>query len=301
MLNRRKFLAGTGAAALGAIVLPKAASAFLMEAGQHALGVQLFTLFGKIENDVKGNLKKIADIGYTEIESAFSRLPHYYGMSPKEFAATCKDLGLSWQSHHVLGGALKLPPGAKLPPGFPDHIPNLKEDMQKLVDEAAEGGVSYLVCANIPTGTLDEIKEANEILNKTGEACKKAHIQLCYHNHDMEFKKIEDKIPYTLMLEGTDKNLVKMELDLCWVTKAGVNPVDLFKAHPGRFPLLHVKDLDKERKGPVAVGEGVVDFKDAFANAKIAGAKHCFVEHDGPPDAFASLTTSYKNLRALGV
>src|ERR1700739_380484 len=162
MLNRRKFLLATGTAALGALGLPKSASAFFWERKRHALGVQLFTLFGKIEDDVKGNLKKIADIGYTEIESAFSRLPGYYGMTPKEFAATCKDLGLSWQSHHVLGGALKLPPGAKLPPGFPAHIPSLKEDMQKLVDDAAEGGVSYLVCANIPTGTLDEIKEDTE-------------------------------------------------------------------------------------------------------------------------------------------
>lgn len=301
MLDRRKFLISAGAAAVGALVIPKSVSALIGAPKPHAIGVQLYTLFGKIESDVKGNLKKIADIGYTEVESAFSRLPHFYGMSPKEFAATCKDIGLSWQSHHVLGGALKLPPGAKLPPGFPDHIPNLKEDMQALVDQAAEGGIPYLVCANIPTGTLDEIKEANEILNKTGEACKKVNIQLCYHNHDMEFKEIEGKTPYHLMLEGTDKNLVKMELDLCWVTKAGVNPVDLFKAHPGRFPLLHVKDLDKERKGPAPVGEGVVDFKDVFANVKTAGAKHYFVEHDAPKDAFESLTTSYKNLRAMGV
>ena len=301
MLNRRQFLLGSGAAALGALALPKMVSAFLMEPAPHALGVQLFTLFGVIESDVKGNLKKVHDIGFTEIESAFSKLPNYYGMSPKEFAATCKDLGLSWKSHHVLGGALKLPKGTKLPAGFPDHMLNLKEDMQKLVDDAAEGGISYLVCANIPTGTLDEIKEANEILNKTGEACKKVNIQFCYHNHDMEFKEIEGKIPYHLLLEGTDKNLVKMELDLCWVTKAGVNPIDLFKAHPGRFPLLHVKDLDKERKGPAPVGEGVVDFKDVFANVKIAGAKHYFVEHDMPKDAFESLTTSYKALRAMGV
>lgn len=303
MLNRRKFLAGTGAAALGALVLPKAASAFLMEAGRHPLGVQLFTLFGVIEADVKGNLKKIADIGYTEIESAFSKLPHYYGMSPKEFAATCKDLGLSWKSHHVLGAPFKLPKGTKLPKGMtlPPHMANLKDDMQQLVDEAAEGGIPYLVCANIPTETLDEIKESIEILNKAGEACKKAKMQLCYHNHDMEFKEVEGKVPYHLMLDGMDANLVKMELDLCWVTKAGVNPVDLFKAHPGRFPLLHVKDLDKERKGPAPVGEGVVDFKNIFAHVKEAGAKHYFVEHDMPPDAFVSLATSYKNLRAMGV
>lgn len=303
MLNRRKFLMGTGAAALGALVLPKAASAFLSSAGEHPLGLQLFTLFNVIDADVKGNLKKVADIGFKEIESAFSKKPGYYGMKPKEFAALCSDLGLSWKSHHVLGAPFKLPPGTKLPKGMtlPAHMLNLKEDMQALVDQVAEGGIPYLVCANIPTATLDEIKEAGEILNKTGEACKKVNIQLCYHNHDMEFKTVEGKVPYHLMLAECDANLVKMELDLAWATKAGVDPVELFKAHPGRFPLLHVKDISSDFKTLEPVGEGVVKFKHIFEHVKEAGAKHYFVEHDMPKDAFASIATSYKNLRAMGV
>jgi sugar phosphate isomerase/epimerase len=303
MLNRRKFLMGTGAAALGALVLPKAASAFLSSAGEHPLGLQLFTLFNVIDADVKGNLKKVADIGFKEIESAFSKQPGYYGMKPKEFAALCSDLGLSWKSHHVLGAPFKLPPGTKLPKGMtlPAHMLNLKDDMQALVDQVAEGGIPYLVCANIPTGTLDEIKEAGEILNKTGEACKKVNIQLCYHNHDMEFKTVEGKVPYHLMLAECDANLVKMELDLAWATKAGVDPVELFKAHPGRFPLLHVKDISSDFKTLEPVGEGVVKFKHIFEHVKEAGAKHYFVEHDMPKDAFASIATSYKNLRAMGV
>jgi len=72
--------------ALGALVLPKVASAFFAEAGEHPIGLQLFTLFNSIDADVKGNLKKVADIGYKEIESAFSKQPGYYGMKPKEFA-----------------------------------------------------------------------------------------------------------------------------------------------------------------------------------------------------------------------
>jgi sugar phosphate isomerase/epimerase len=306
-MNRRNFLIGAGAAAAGTMILPKMASAFFARPAGHAVGVQLFTFFGVVELDVKGTLKKIADIGYTEIESAFSKLPHYYGADPKGFAAMCKDAGLTWKSHHVLGAPFKMPKGFKMPNGpdgkpmaLPAHMANLRDDMQKLVDEAAEGGIPYLVCANIPTGTLDEIKESNEILNKTGEACKKAKIQLCYHNHDMEFKEVDGKVPYHLMLEGLDKHLVKMELDLAWATKAGVNVVELFKAHPGRFPLLHVKDITKD--GMLEpVGEGVVDFKDIFANTKVAGVQHYFVEHDMPKDAFASITTSYKNLRAMGI
>jgi sugar phosphate isomerase/epimerase len=294
---------GTGAAALGALVLPKAASAFLSSAGEHPLGLQLFTLFNVIDADVKGNLKKVADIGFKEIESAFSKLPGYYGMKPKEFAALCSDLGLSWKSHHVLGAPFKLPPGTKLPKGMtlPAHMLNLKEDMQALVDQVAEGGIPYLVCANIPTGTLDEIKEAGEILNKTGEACKKVNIQLCYHNHDMEFKTVEGKVPYHELLSECDAKLVKMELDLAWATKAGIDPVELFKAHPGRFPLLHVKDISKDFTTLEPVGEGVVKFKYIFEHVKEAGAKHYFVEHDMPKDPFASIATSYKNLRAMGV
>lgn len=303
MLNRRKFLIGTGAAALGALVLPKAASAFLSRPAEHPLGLQLFTLFNVIDTDVKGNLKKVADIGFKEIESAFSKLPGYYGMKPKEFASLCSDLGLSWKSHHVLGAPFKLPPGTKLPAGMtlPPHMANLRDDMQQLVDQLAEAGIPYMVCANIPTGTLDEIKQAGEILNKTGEACRKVNMQLCYHNHDMEFKSVEGKIPYDLLLSECDASLVKMELDLAWATKAGIDPVELFKAHPGRFPLLHVKDISSDFKTLEPVGEGVVKFKYIFEHVKEAGAEHYFVEHDMPKDAFASIATSYKNLRAMGV
>lgn len=303
MLNRRKFLIGSGAAALSALVLPKMASAFLTKAGDHPIGLQLFTLFNSIDSDVKGQLKKVADIGYKEVESAFSKQQGYYGMTPKQFKALCADLGLSWKSHHVLGAPFKMPKGMKMPAGMtlPAHMLNLKDDMQTLVDQVAEGGIPYLVCANIPTGTLDEVKSSVEILNKTGELCKKVNIQLCYHNHDMEFKDVEGKIPYDLLLSGCQADLVKMELDLAWATKAGVDPVELFKKNPGRFPLLHVKDISKDFTTLEPVGEGVVDFKRIFANVEIAGAKHYFVEHDMPTDAFASITASYKNLRAMGI
>jgi sugar phosphate isomerase/epimerase len=280
-------------------------AAFLRQAPTHAVGLQLYTLFNIIDADVKGTLKKVADIGYKEVESAFSKLGGFYGMKPKEFAALTKDLGLGWKSHHVIGAPFKMPAGAKMPAG-PDGKPmvippmrNLKDNMQQLVDEAAEGGVPYLVCANIPTNTKDEIKSSIEILNKTGEACKKAGIIFAYHNHDMEFKVIEGETPYHLFLKETSAENMKMELDLCWVTKAGVDPVELFKKHPGRFPLWHVKDIDKEMTGPQPVGTGIVDFKRIFANADIAGMKHFFVEHDMPKDPYASITTSYNNLEKI--
>lgn len=212
-------------------------------------------------------------------------------MKPKEFAAVIKDLGMTWKSHHVLGAPFKMPPGAKMPAGAdrkPMVIPpmkNLRDNGQQLVDEAAEGGVEYLVCASTTVETLDEVKGSIEVLNKTGATAKKAGLVLAYHNHDKEFRTTDGKVPYDLLLTETDPpSALKMELDLCWVTKAGVDPVELFKKNPGRFPLWHVKDLDKEMNAPQAVSTGIVDFKRIFANAEVSGMKHFFVEHDMPAD-----------------
>ena len=308
MSNRRTFLKLTGAATIGSLAIGKQAQAFFNKAAGetalHPIGLQLFTFFTTIDADVPGTLKKISAIGYKEIESAFSMKGGYYGMKPKEFGALVTNSGMAWKSHHVLGAPFKMPANAKplvdangQPIKFPP-MRNLRENMQQLVDEAAEGGVPYLVCANIPTHTEDEIKSSIETLNKTGEACKKAGLTLCYHNHTEEFEKLASGTPYDLFLKQLHPD-IKMELDLCWATKAGIDPVELFKAHPGRFPLWHVKDLDQKREGPAPVGTGVVDFKRIFANAGTAGMKHFFVEHDMPKDAFASITTSYNNLTKI--
>jgi sugar phosphate isomerase/epimerase len=239
------------------------------------------------------------------VESAFSKKGGYYGMKPKEFAALTKSLGLSWQSHHTLGAPFKMPAGAKMPNG-PDGKPmtippmkNLRDNGQEIVDSAAEGGLPYLVCAYTPTETAEDIKNSIDTLNKTGELCKKAGIVFAYHNHDFEFKPQDGKIPYDLLLIETNADLVKMELDLAWATKAGADPVALFKSHPGRFPLWHVKDIDKDMQTLEPVGKGSIDFKRIFDNASVAGMKHFFVEHDMPKDAFASITESYQNLQHI--
>src|SRR5687768_15206618 len=182
MQKRREFLKQSGSIALGGLLLSNQSKAFFEGAAGQPFGVQLFTFFNVIDNDVHGTLKKVADIGYKEIESAFSRKGGYYGLKPKEFAALLEDLGLSWKAHHVLGAPFKLPPGAKMPStpdGKPMTIPvlkNLRDNYQELVDEIAEAGVPYLVCANTPINTLEDIKNSIDVLNKTGEACKKARI-----------------------------------------------------------------------------------------------------------------------------
>lgn len=297
MTSRRVFFKQSCTIALGAMALSSNAHAWGIKK-MPPVGLQLFTFFKTMDNDVKGTLQQIAAIGYTEIESAFSMKGGYYGMTASEFSKMLKDVGLSWKSHHVLGAPFKMPDGK--PFGTADGKPmrTLQDSHQELVDEIAGAGVPYLVCANTPIGSVEEIKTSLDTLNKTAEAAKKAGITLAYHNHDKEFELMDGKVIYDRFLEETSKEL-KMELDLCWVTKAKVDPVALFKKHPGRFPLWHVKDIDKDFKGPLEVGTGVVDFKRIFANSKVAGLKHFFVEHDGPVDPVQSIRTSFENLKKI--
>jgi sugar phosphate isomerase/epimerase len=303
MQSRKKFLQNSAALTIGSLVLSNTTIAsFLNKKKYPNAGLQLFTFFNSIDEDVEGTLKKIASVGYKNIESAFSKKGGYYGMKPKEFAATLKNLGMSWKSHHVLGAPFKLPPGSKMPTG-PDGKPitlppmlNLKDNMQQLVDEAAEGGVDFLVCANTPISSLNDINASIEVLNKTDEAAKKAGVGFAYHNHDAEFRAVESVIPYDLFLTQTK---VKMELDLAWAIKGGKNPVDLFSKHPGRFPLWHVKDLDVQHETVLPVGEGTINFKKIFEASTKAGLQYYFVEHDMPKDALASITSSMAYLKKM--
>jgi hypothetical protein len=301
MQSRRKFIRNSTGLLAGGLAMSSAPFSFFA-ASYPPPGIQLFTFFDVIDKDVEGTMKRIAEIGYVEIESAFSKKGGYYGMTSKEWAALLKSLGLNWKSHHVLGAPFKMPPGMKMPlgaDGKPLTIPpmhNLRDNMQEIIDQAANGGVEWLVCANIPVNTMDDIKSSIEILNRTEQACQKAGLRFAYHNHDFEFHAVDGQIPYAMFLKETN---VKMELDLAWAIKGGQDPVEIFKQHPGRFPLWHVKDLDSTHEMILPVGTGTIDFAKIFAASETAGLQYYFVEHDMPKDPWESIQISITNLKKI--
>ena len=316
MLTRRRFINQSSSFALGGLIFSKFAEEGFFPGKKMVapIGLQLYTLGDLMINDPKGTLEKLAAIGYKEVESAGSQKGNYYGFKPKEFAALVKDAGLHWRSAHIAGApftmeqVMRMAKTAedsariqKMMERFKDRpkTANLKENYQQIADEAAEGGLSYVVCSSIPVHTMDEIKTAVDVFSKAGEACKKAGVQFAYHNHTTEFDEVEGHRPFDYILSNTDKNNVKMELDLAWATKANQDPVALFKMHPGRFPLWHVKDLDKTNKNPAEVGTGIVDFKTIFANAKESGMKYFFVEQDGAPQPLQNVTNSFGYLSKM--
>ena len=148
-----------------------------------------------------------------------------------------------------------------------------------------------------------------------GAASKRAGIQFAYHNHNFEFAPSDDaggKLPYDILLESCDPALVKMEMDLCWISAAGKDPLEYFRRYPGRFPMVHVKGLRKiPASGAAApidsvlpditdVGhEDAIDWKRIFAQSRAAGIQHYFVEHDQPTQPLESLKASHDYLKQL--
>ena len=267
-----------------------------------------------MDSDARGTLQKLAAIGYKNLESASGMKGPYYGFKPKEFSAMVKDMGMTWRSAHV-GGVpftmdvlMKLATNAKdsaqmqkYAP-FIEHMPkmpSLQDSAQQLADEAAAGGLEFLVCAAIPTKTMDDVKLAVDVFGKAGEACKKAGVQFAFHNHSFEFVPIDGVRPYDYIMKNTDKDLVKSELDLGWVTVAGLNPVEVINKYHGRIPLWHVKDIDKTTKEPAEIGTGYVDFKPIFDVRKTSGMKYFFIEQDGAPNPIVNVTDDYNNLKKI--
>ena len=293
MHTRRDFLKTTTLYSAGILAAP-ALSSFAPAATQ-ALGLQLYTVRDFMAKDPAGTLAHVARIGFNSLEGATynSGDEKFYGMDARAFAGILKNNGLVMRScHYRYGEDAK---GAILTNG--QFNGTILHDWDKAVEDAHTLGLKYMICAWLSEserGTLDHYKKMAADFNIAGEKCKKAGIQFCHHNHDFEFAAQGGKYPYDILLSETDSALVKMELDLYWATFAGQDPVKIFEAHPGRFPLWHLKDMDKTPQHKITeVGNGMVDFKRIFAHKETAGMKYWFIEQDYCPGSpFDSITRS---------
>jgi sugar phosphate isomerase/epimerase len=285
MSSRRSFIKSSSLLTAGAFIKP---SLFNYKKG--LIGLQLYTVRDAMQKDPAATLARVAAIGYNSLEGAtYTGTENFYGLDAKAFAKLIKQNGLVMPASHYRLGEEKTN-GA-------DVKGTILHNWDKAVENAATVGIKYMVCAYLSEperGNLDHYKYIADQFNKAGETCKKSGIQLCYHNHDFEFTAQDNTLPYDILLNQTDKDLVKMELDLYWVSKAGKDAIAMFEQHPGRFPLWHVKDMDKTAdKAFTEVGNGTIDFKKIFAKAGKSGLKYFFVEQDKTPgDPFVSITKS---------
>lgn len=277
-MNRKDFISLSG---LGFLGLYACGTSNLMN-NRKPLAIQLYTIRDAVAENLEKSLERLAQLGFKQLE-IYGYDGKFFGKTRNEFQTILRNVGLEIISSHHTTGIIHNEKGTLL------------NDWEKSVDDLHFIGSKYMVCSYLfeEERTLEHYKKLPELLNQSGEITKKTGIGFAYHNHDFEFEKLEGKIIYDFILDKTDSDLVKMELDLYWISKAGFNPLDYFERYPKRFPLWHVKDMKAGTKDFAEIGNGIIDFKTIFEAKEKAGLKYWFLEQDSSDkDIFESIKIS---------
>lgn len=320
MMKRRQFIQQISLATAGLSMVPSLA--FTNKNVAPRLGVALFTLPKSLSEDFEGTLRMISELGYKELEffgpyefstsaakegwkMAANALGFsgsgYFGNSPKKLKEMLDKYGLSAPSIHI-------------------DLPTLQENMEAVAEAAHILGHKNVGIAMIPDEmrkNLDDYKKTIDIFNEVGASAKKYGLTFFYHNHGYGHAPMDGIIPFQMILEQTDPELVKMQLDVFWFTAAKADPIKYLEENPGRFVSLHVKDMrelktftgDGGNMGEwmglfpylADAGTGVLDLKKIMSVAKKSGVKHFFLEKDLTPDPQSALKKSFEHLSGLKI
>ena len=309
--SRRQAIIGASATCLAA---SRAGAAPFFGPSRIPLGAQLYALGPDLATSLESNLAALARIGYRRVEMA-----GFLGRSAQQLRAAFDNAGLECHSAHVPIRAMFAGQGDTL------------ADLPKLIDDAHVLGWRYVVLPifNFPASasapnagenpldfivragkqmTADDWRATADLLNTSGDALAVAGLRMCYHNHNFEFAPIAGTTGYEILLERTDPRLVSFEMDAGWVAAAGLDPIALLQRYPGRFRLMHVKDIKASTKpnfafqqDPTEVGSGMMDWKRILPAATAAGIVEFYVEQEPPfvVPRLASLEKSYRYLVSL--
>jgi sugar phosphate isomerase/epimerase len=245
------------------------------------IGLALFTVRREAGADFEGTLRQIAAIGYRELDMYI----YASGLEPPATRATLDRVGLTCPSARVT-------------------TVSLYRGWDRFLDAAAALGSRYVTLANVPPDERRDLRDWHELaeaFNRAGETATRAGLTFCYHNHAFEFEPLEGQIPFDLLLAETEPRLVKLQVDVYWITRGGRDVAAELRRLAGRVATLHLKDMDSTAAhGITSVGRGTINFAEVLRAATQTGVRHFFVEEDDPaPPALAALRASYEFLRNL--
>ena len=277
------------------------------------MGIQLWTVGRLLGENQEKTLESLAELGFKHVE-----LPMFTNVG--SIASSLKKNGLIPTCRHFplafLTQDWSFYPQRKLP------IPEDKS-FESVVEDASKNGLKHLVMPNIfpqESGDLDRYKNIANLLNKGGEICQSAGIQLSYHNHNFEFIPIDDIKPFDIILEETDENLLTLQIDVFFLQLVDLDPAAYLKKLGSRVKLLHLKDLNRRVSGDnrlslvnkdpgpelwnetVALGAGTIDFRSILTAAKEIKVEHCYIEVEGSQsDSVEVLEQSIGHLKTIGL
>ena len=243
------------------------------------IALQLYSVRDELEKDLCGTIRKVKEMGYDGIE-----LPGLNGADPEVIKNLAAELELEVISSHV-------------------SVAEFLTDIPAVIENYKAAGCKYVVVPFMHYGENGEkLQENIEIIRKIAEVAKEHGVTLLYHNHDFEFKKVDGKIILDTIYDEIPEELLKTQIDTCWVRFAGDDPAAYVRKYTGRAPLVHLKDFwsngsndfvpygligeseegeAKEKKFEFRpVGSGIQDMPSILEASKEAGAFWVIVEQD---------------------
>jgi sugar phosphate isomerase/epimerase len=299
-MNRRDFIArGVALAASSAL-----ASRELLAQAQRGTacggppsGVQLFTVREVLGRDPRGALRSLHEIGIVEAE--------LFGLNGPEnatlFGLPVRDLKRAFDDN-----------GIRVPIS---HIGGNLENSAAIADIAGTLGLQAVCVAlpsefsgsggMVPAKSRAQLDALTEKLNRVGREYRERGLTFGYHNHHIEFTRVDGVVPYDYLMSNTDPSLVKIELDVGWLATAGVDPVAYVRRHAGRVIACHLKDYapsiatDVPQRKLVPPGGGTIDFAALLAAMRETGVQHGFIEVDVSDDALGDVRRGHAHLEKL--
>ena len=273
MLNRRDFIKQSGLAlsvacfGVSSFNFPKAKS--------YKMGLQLFTIRAPMAEDPRKALKTIAGFGYqdTETYGYDSSSKSYYGMKAEDFRKVLEDNSLESTSGHY---------------DFVNYFNGSTDELLRYTDQSIEGahalGQKYITWPWLDpeSRSIEKFKLLTDKLNLIGERVNKAGLGFAYHNHDFEFIDHNGETGFDIILQNTDPESVKLQIDLYWVAHSSPRTAhELFLKSPGRFVMWHIKDMDKVNRDYTEMGNGSIDYTKILPDASLSGMEYYYIEQGG--------------------
>jgi sugar phosphate isomerase/epimerase len=317
-MNRRNFIQAS--AALTTLGLLESNSLLANPALVNKVGIQLFSLPKVLEKDFRGGVNMLSKMGYREIEM-YGPFPFSAQKAIDSWAAVTPSLGFSGSGYFSLTASevKKIMDENKISvPAVHTDFETLRTRMSQLAEAAQTIGFKYVVLPALPAEnrkTMDDYKKTIDIFNEIGEQAVKSGLRFAYHNHGYGLQELEGKIPVQMIIENTDPKYVFLEMDLFWTVAGGVDPIAWLQKYPGRYKMMHVKNMKQKVKFSGDGGDsqqwielfpqmstadaGALDLKSILGAAKKSGVKHFFVEQDMVQQPEVALKKSIDYLKSL--
>ncbi len=247
--TRRQVLFQGGITLVGASMLPGVESVMASPMNQ-PIGFQTYEIIPHLIEDWQGTWDKMASFGYKFADLvSFSMSPALAHYTAKDVLLALTNAGLTCTNGHFT-------------------YMQMTESFSQTIADAHMLGLKSVVCSlGQRRSTVEDWKWMADQLNELGAKTKKEDLQLAYHNHEIEFRKVEGQIPWDILITNTNPHLVTYQIDVGNLTFGGGDALYYLNKYPNRYFAMHVKDF-KPGQASVPVGQGVLDWKRIFAAAK---------------------------------